>query len=76
MKIKLTKKGDRNQLVCTRSDGSYVSANLGQSLPYHDLAHFVIEKKLQLKHGFFGNVSNGYSILQLSEKETVQTPSS
>ncbi|WP_353718932.1 hypothetical protein [Dyadobacter sp. 676] len=73
MKIKIVKKGDRNLLVCTRVDGSVEMADLGPQLPFHDIAHFLIERHLMLKHGFYGNIYHGYSVRELSSKEVIMT---
>jgi hypothetical protein len=73
MKITLLKNENRNQLTCVRPDGSYVTANLGPSLPQHDLAHYVVEKQFQLKNGFFGNIERGYSVAELSDKEALKS---
>lgn len=72
MKVTITKKAQRNQLACWRADGTSESADLGPSLPHHDLAHFVVERQLHLVHGFFGRIARGYSVAQLSQKETIQ----
>ncbi len=71
MVIRITKKGSRNVLVCVRPDGSTAAADLGPSLPYHDLAHFVVERAFGLEVGFFGNVAHGYTPAQLSDKEII-----
>ena len=73
MKITLTKKKDRNQLVCHRADGTTEISNIGPSLPHHDLAHFVVERHLGLTGGFFGNVARGYSMVELADKEVIQS---
>jgi hypothetical protein len=73
MKITLLKKENRNQLTCVRPDGSHVTANLGPSLPHHDLAHYVVEKQFRLKNGFFGNIERGYSVAELSDKEVMKS---
>ena len=73
MLVRITKKGKRNQLACVRTDGASVVADLGPSLPHHDLAHFVVEREFLLKHGFFGNIALGYSPAQLSDKETIRS---
>ena len=73
MHITFTKKNDRSQLTCQRLDGSIDIANLGPSLPYHDLAHYVAELALGIEKGFFGNVADGYSIAELSDKEVIQS---
>jgi hypothetical protein len=71
MRIRITRKGTRNQLACVRSDGTHVVADLGPNLPYHDLAHFVVEREFRLQHGFFGNIARGYSPAQLSDKGVI-----
>lgn len=73
MKITLLKKENRNQLTCVRPDGSHVTANLGPSVPHHDLAHYVVEKRFQLKNGFFGNIERGYSVAELSDREVMKS---
>lgn len=72
-KITLTKKNNRNQLVCHRTDGTTEISNIGPSLPHHDLAHFVVEKHLGLTGGFFGNVARGYSMVELADREVIQS---
>jgi hypothetical protein len=71
MVIRITKKGSRNVMVCVRPDGSTVAADLGPSLPYHDLAHFVVERAFGLEDGFFGNIARGYTPAQLSDKNVI-----
>ncbi len=73
MHITFTKKNDRSQLTCQRADGSIDMANLGPSLPYHDLAHYVAELALGIEKGFFGNVAEGYSIAELSDKDVIRS---
>jgi hypothetical protein len=73
MRVSITKKGGRNQLACARPDGTFVVADLGPGLPYHDLAHFVVERKFRLKDGFFSNIAGGYSPAQLSDKEIIRS---
>ncbi|MBX2822807.1 MAG: hypothetical protein KTR29_24125 [Rhodothermaceae bacterium] len=73
MRITFTKKNSRTQLACQRADGSAVIASLGPQTPYHDLGHFVVERKLRIKKGFFGYVEEGYSIEDLSKKEVILT---
>jgi hypothetical protein len=60
-------------MVCTRADGSFAASDLGPSLPYHDLAHYVVESALQLKQGFFGHMAGGYSPAQLGDKDIIAT---
>jgi hypothetical protein len=72
MQLRLAKKGGRCRLTCVRTDGSWTAAELGPGLPYHDLAHFVIERAFGLEHGFFGHVAIGHSLQELSSKEAIQ----
>ena len=71
MKITFTKRNGRTHLVCARKNGTTAFANLGPYVPFHDLAHFVVEKKIGLHNGFFGHVFQGYSIDELSQKEVI-----
>ena len=73
MKITLTKKANRNLLVCAREDGTFTKIELGPNLPHHDLAHYVLEKTLGFTDGFFGSVKKGYSVQELSTKEVILT---
>jgi hypothetical protein len=73
MKISITKKQNRNRVVCTRDDGSFTIVDLGPNLPYNDLAHYVVETELGLHGGFFGNVARGYSFEQLGDKNVILT---
>jgi hypothetical protein len=73
MEIRITKKDRRNELACLRSDGTRTAANLGPALPYHDLAHYVVERHFRLREGFFGNVAAGYSMEALADKAVIQS---
>jgi hypothetical protein len=73
MKITITKRGNRNQFTCNRSDGSRDTANLGPNLWHHDLAHYVVEKQFALTQGFYGKIAAGYSMAQLGDKEIIKT---
>jgi hypothetical protein len=73
MDVRLVKKERRNQLTCRRADGSRTTADLGPGLPYHDLAHYVVERKFRVRGGFFGNIAAGYSIEALSDKDVIKT---
>lgn len=73
MKIEIKNKGQRNELICHRENGTLVKSNLGPNVPYHDIAHFVVESSLKLKDGFYGNISKGYSVAELSDKEIIKT---
>lgn len=73
MRIRIIKKSGRNTLICTRPDGSYTKAEVGPVLPHHDLAHYVAERQLSLKNGFYGAIATGRSIEELSDKEVIKT---
>lgn len=73
MKIKIVHKGNRNQLICERNDESVEMADLGPSLPFHDIAHYVVEKHLHLTQGFYGNISRGMTVRELSDKAIIKT---
>jgi len=71
MKIAITRKGGRYRLSCYRADGSSTSADVGPSLPHHDLCHFMVERRFGLARGFFGNIAAGRAIAELGEKEVI-----
>ena len=73
MKIRIINKGSRNQLVCERKNDIAEVADLGPALPFHDIAHFVVESQLGLRNGFYGNIYDGYTVRQLSDKEFIKT---
>jgi hypothetical protein len=73
MNIRITKRGSRNVLSCARPDGTLASADIGPNLPHHDLAHFVVERAFDLQDGFFGNIARGYTPVQLSDKNIIQS---
>jgi hypothetical protein len=72
MKVALTRQERGCRLACMRADGTRTSADLGPRLPHHDLAHFVAERALGLRHGFYGNVARGYSLQELAQKSVIQ----
>jgi hypothetical protein len=55
-----------------QSDKSCEIASLGPGLPHHDLAHFVVERRWNLRAGFFRNIAGGYSFAQLSDKDVIK----
>ena len=73
MHIKIYNRGTRNQLICDRHDGSVEIADIGPLLPHHDIAHYIVERQLQLKQGFYGNIYRGLTVAQLSDKEVIRT---
>ena len=73
MHVTFTRRGSRTTLICSRADGSVDRSDLGPSLPYHDLAHFVAESELELADGFFGSVAAGRTIAELSDATVIPT---
>jgi hypothetical protein len=67
MEVQITKRDRRNELTCLRTDGSRTAANVGPALPFHDLAHYVVERQFRLREGFFGLVSERYRMLKNGE---------
>ena len=76
MHVRIIKREHRNELVCVRDDGTRTMAHLGPRLPYHDLAHYVVERQFGLRRGFYGNIAAGYSIDALGEKDVIKSLSS
>ncbi|MFC4221244.1 hypothetical protein [Flagellimonas marina] len=72
MEIHITKGHKRNSLKCIRNDGSFIITEIGSKIPYHDLAHYVVEKGFGIKNGFYGNINSGFSFEELSNKEIIQ----
>ncbi|MGH8217293.1 MAG: hypothetical protein ACREUT_01795 [Steroidobacteraceae bacterium] len=60
-------------MSCSRADGTFTQADVGPGLPAHDFAHFIVERTLALRTGFFVNVANGYSLQQLSDAATIRS---
>ncbi len=74
MRIRVHKgAGGRHRLACRRDDGSMTQAETGPGLPAHDLAHYVAERALALRHGFFGNVAAGRTIAELGDPAVIRT---
>lgn len=73
MRIRITKEHGGNRLICKRRNGTYTQNAVGASLPYHDLAHYVVERELHLEQGFFGLINEGYTIAQLGGAAIIRT---
>jgi len=72
MRIRITKEHGGNRLICTRRNGSFTQGPIGPSLPYHDLAHYVVERELHMTEGFFGQISSGRSIDELNDPAVIR----
>ena len=72
MEIIITKGKNRNMLTCKRKDGTLTSANLGTSIPNHDIAHYIVEKEFKIENGFYGKLKSGMTIEELSNKEIIK----
>ena len=73
MDVSITKLHGRSRMICERSDGTRDVASLGPNLPFHDLAHFVAERRLRIRNGLFGHIARGYSTVQLSTPAVIRT---
>ena len=73
MQVTFARRDNRTTLTCLRPDGSIERADLGPSLPYHDLAHFVAESELGLEQVFFAGLASGRSVAELSDAEVIPT---
>lgn len=49
-------------LTVKRPDGTTTFSKLQVNFEIHDIAHYAVEKKLQLKNAFYGLLSQGYQI--------------
>ncbi len=72
MRIVVHKGDGRHRLICVRDDGSSTRAETGPGLPAHDLAHFVAERALGLRRGFFGNIAAGRTIAELNDPGVIR----
>ena len=73
MRIRITKEHGGHRLICKRRNGTFTQSAVGASLPYHDLAHYVVERELHLEQGFFGLINEGYTIAQLGGAAIIRT---
>ena len=63
MKLKFKKGGKKPGILSiVRSDGSETWSAIHRGLDGHDLIHYVLEKKLNLRDAFFGLIDKGYEI--------------
>lgn len=53
-------KGQPDQMVFTRADGSREQLELPPGCVYHDLSHFTVESALGIKTGYFGMIQQGF----------------
>jgi hypothetical protein len=73
MRVRVHKGDGRHRLICVRDDGSTTQSETGPGLPAHDLAHFVAERALGLRRGFFGNLAAGRTIAELGDPAVIRT---
>jgi hypothetical protein len=73
MRIRIARQHGRHRLQCVRADGSITQAAAGPDLPHHDLAHYVAERVLNMRAGFFGAIANGRTIDELSDPAVIRT---
>ena len=66
------KKGNtKNSITIRRADGSSTWMEAEYFMIVHDMAHFVVEKKLQIKNGFYGLVAIGIDITDFEKKQKI-----
>jgi hypothetical protein len=75
MKISFTKINHESHTVhIKRNDGSEASVILDTpTYFFHDICHYVVEKKLNAADGFWGMLNKGYGFEELSGKENQLT---
>lgn len=73
MRIRIARQHGRHRLQCVRDDGSITQAAAGPDLPHHDLAHYVAERVLNMRAGFFGAIADGRDIDELSNPAVIRT---
>jgi hypothetical protein len=73
MRIQFRKGASRHELRCYRADGTSTSAPTGPGLPHHDLCHYVAERALGLRGGFWGAIAGGRALSELSDREVIPT---
>jgi hypothetical protein len=73
MRFRIHNGAGRHRLICVRDDGSTTQSDAGPGLPAHDLAHYVGERALAIRRGFFGNIAAGHSIAALNAPDVIRT---
>jgi len=68
MEIIFKKGNDKNSITCKRSDGSNTWMEASAFMVAHDLTHYVIERTLELKSGFYGLLELGFDIADFEKK--------
>jgi hypothetical protein len=69
LQIEFKKGRDKDILVCTRSNGSSTWMQTDRFFTVHDLAHYVVEKTLNFKQGFYGLIESGINITDFEDKQ-------
>lgn len=72
MRIELTGLTPKtHQLTIVRDDGSVDTVQLEtRSLLVHDLTHYAVERTLEMKNAFYGQLARGVTLAQLSDSST------
>jgi hypothetical protein len=69
LRIEFKKGTDQHMLICTRKDGSVTWMQADRFFIIHDLTHYVVEKTLNFRHGFYGLVAGGLNITDFEDKQ-------
>jgi hypothetical protein len=69
LRIEFKKASDRTIFICTREDETSTWMESSEFFVAHDLAHYVIEKGLSFKHGFYGLIEQGMNITDFEKKQ-------
>lgn len=65
MRILLQKHLDGTEwLECHRADGTVLHEEVQVGSAYHDIAHFVVERRLGITEGIWGQITMGYSLAE------------
>ena len=62
MRILFKKGRDKITLSCIRADGSRTWSDLQEGTVFHDLAHYIVEKKFEFTQAFYGLIKQGFNI--------------
>jgi hypothetical protein len=68
LRIEFRKGNESDLLLCTREDGSTTWMETTPFATVHDLVHYVVEKHLNFKSGFYGLVESGLNVSDIEER--------